>query len=229
MAGTKAIPVHVGLIVDGNRRWAKARGLPTSMGHRRGFEAIKKVCDGLLDRGVKYVSAFIFSTENWQRSRKEVDYLMDLAYERLTRDLEEFNQKGIRLKILGRRDKVPKKLLGALDEAVDCTKGNTQGTLALCFNYGGQQEIVDAANKLIKAGKKLISKDDISRSLYEPDIPPIDIMVRTSGEHRISNFMLWRIAYSELMFIDKHFPAMTAKDADVILKEFATRQRRFGK
>ena len=229
MAEAKIVPVHVGLIVDGNRRWAKSRGLPTVAGHRKGFEAIKKVCDGLLERGVKYVSAFIFSTENWQRSQEEVNYLMDLAYERLTKDLDEFNEKNIRLKILGRRDKISKKLLDALDKAVDTTKDNTKGTLALCFNYGGQQEIVDAANKLIKSGKKHISEEDISQSLYEPDVPPIDIMVRTSGEHRISNFMLWRLAYSELMFVKKHFPAMTKKDADDIIDEFASRQRRYGR
>lgn len=223
------LPTHIGLIVDGNRRWAKSRGLPTLSGHRKGFTAIKNVADELIEQGVKYVSAYIFSTENWQRGEKEVSYLMDLAYERITEDIDELNTKGIRLRILGRREKVSRRLLGAIDQAVELTKNNSKGTLALCFNYGGQQEIVDAVNQLIKLGKKSIDVEDINQHLYAPGIPPLDMMVRTSGERRISNFMLWRVPYSELMFIDKHFPAMTKADAHAILKEYASRQRRFGK
>lgn len=222
-------PRHVGLIVDGNRRWARQRGLPTLEGHRRGFEAIKTVSDELINHGVEFVSAYIFSTENWNRSREEVSYLMDLAYERVTKDLDELNEKNIRLKVLGRRDKVPAKLLKAIDRAVKLTSGNTKGTLALCFNYGGQQEIVDAINKLIETKPTRVTLEDIEHNLYEPEIPAVDILVRTSGEQRISNFMLWRASYSELMFIDKQFPAMKKSDAQVVLKEYAQRQRRFGR
>lgn len=198
-------------------------------GHKKGFEAIKEVADELIEGGVEFVSAYIFSTENWNRAKYEVDYLMDLAYERVTKDLDELNAKRIRLRVLGRRDKVPKKLLEAIDKAVETTRNNTKGTLSLCFNYGGQQEIVDAANKLLKSGKKTITQNDVEQSLYEPDIPQVDIMVRTSGEQRISNFMLWRMAYAELMFIAKHFPAMTKADARKIIAEYGRRQRRFGR
>jgi len=152
-----------------------------------------------------------------------------LAYERVTKDLDDMNSKNIRLKVLGRRDKVPQKLLKAIDKAVETTKNNNKGTLALCFNYGGQQEVVDAVNQLIKSGKRSVSQKDIEDSLYEPEVPPMDIMVRTSGEQRISNFMLWRIAYSELLFIKKHFPAMGKPDAQAIIEEYANRQRRFGR
>jgi undecaprenyl diphosphate synthase len=223
------LPVHVGLIVDGNRRWARDRGLPSLVGHRRGFEAIKKVADELFERGVKYVSAYIFSVENWNRDKAEVSYLMDLAYERVTKDIDELNEKNIRLGWLGRRERVPAKVMAALDRALELTKANTKGTLALCFNYGGQQEIVDAVNRLMKAGKKSVTEEDVSENLYTPELPPVDIMVRTSGEQRLSNFMLWRMPYGELMFIKKHFPAMTKRDARAILTEYASRQRRFGK
>lgn len=222
------LPKHIGLIVDGNRRWARNRGLRTLEGHRRGFEAIKQISEELIENGVQFVSAYIFSTENWNRSEEEVNYLMDLALERVTNDLDELNDKNIRLRVLGRRDKVSKKLLNAIDRAVEITKDNTKGTLALCFNYGGRQEIVDAVNALIAHGKTEVNEDDITQNLYASDIPPIDMMVRTSGEQRISNFMLWRISYSELMFIDKHFPAMKRQDAKVIIDEYARRQRRFG-
>lgn len=197
-------------------------------GHRRGFEAIKAVAEEFIDNGVQYVSAYIFSTENWNRSEKEISYLMDLAYERVTKDLDEINEKNIRLRVLGRREKVSDKLLKAIDTAVETTKNNTKGTLALCFNYGGHQEIVDAVNVLLAEGKQQIDEDDIARHLYAPDIPPIDMMVRTSGEQRISNFMLWRINYSEILFIKKHFPAMKREDAHKILEEYARRHRRFG-
>lgn len=223
------IPAHVGLIVDGNRRWARTRGLPTLEGHRRGFEAIKTVADELFNNGVSYVSAFIFSTENWNRDKEEVNYLMELAYERVTKDLEELHEKNIRLRILGRRERVSKKLLKAIDTAVEKTNNNTKGTLALCFNYGGQQEITDAVNKLIQSGTKSVIEADIAAHLYAPDIPPIDILVRTSGEQRISNFMLWRLVYSELYFIKKHFPSLTRKDARAIIEEFGKRERRYGR
>jgi len=215
--------------VDGNRRWAKARGLPTLEGHRRGYGNINKIADALFSLGVSYVTAYIFSTENWNRDKNEVSYLMDLAYERITKDLKILDEKNIRLCVLGRRDRVSKKLLKVIDNAVDQTKDNDGGTLSFCFNYGGQQEIVDAVNNLDPAKIGLITTTDIDNHLYAPDIPPIDILVRTSGEFRISNFMLWRISYSELMFMSKHFPALNKKDAQIIVQEYASRQRRFGK
>jgi undecaprenyl diphosphate synthase len=227
---SKVVPSHIGIIMDGNRRWAKDRGLSALEGHRKGYEVLKTISEAALDRGVKYITAFAFSTENWNRTKEEVGYLMDLAYKMVSRDLKEMHQKNIRIVWLGSEERISKKLIKALKKAVETTKNNTKGTLALCFNYGGKEEIVQAMKNLMNDGVKAddITEEKISKYLYTPDVPPIDIMVRTSGEQRISNFMLWRVAYSELMFVDKHWPDFDEQDLDNVIKEFGRRQRRFG-
>lgn len=225
-----ALPTHVGLILDGNRRWAKDKGLPTLEGHRAGYGNLKDIVKHAVNQGVQYVSAYIFSAENWNRSREEVSYLLDLALWVATREVREVHKEGIRVRFLGRRTGLSDKLLKAIEKAEELTEGNTRGTLALCFNYGGQQEIVDAAQKLVTTAKKAedITFESFTSALYVPDIPAMDLLIRTSGEQRLSNFMLWRAAYAELYFVTKHWPAFTVKDFDAALAEFAARQRRFG-
>lgn len=227
---TGIIPVHLGLILDGNRRWAREQGKPTYEGHKAGYESLKVIGKAAIKRGVKYVSAYVFSTENWKRSAEEVDYLMKLLLWVAKNEVSELHKENIRVRFLGEKDRLSKDILNAIAKAEEKTKDNTAGTLALCLNYGGQQEIVHAVNELIKESdeKKSITKADIEQHLYAPDIPPVDLLIRTSGEQRISNFMLWRAAYSELLFVDKHWPAFSEHDLDDALAEFASRQRRFG-
>lgn len=224
---TTIIPTHVGLILDGNRRWARGKGLPTLEGHRIGYNNLKDISKLAADRGIKYLSAFIFSTENWNRSKEEVKYLMNLAYTLLTRDVKELNKENIRVLWLGSRDRVSDKLQRAINKAVESTKDNTRGTLCLCFNYGGQQEIIDAAKQLAENDTE-ITLQNFQSALYGPEVPDIDLLIRTSGESRTSGYMLWRAAYAELYFTDKYWPDFKETDLDMALKEYANRQRRFG-
>ena len=224
------IPRHIGYIVDGNRRWAKQYGLPAYEGHLAGYNVIKDIAIATFDSGVEYMSAYVFSTENWKRSQDEVSKLMKLVLRLLTTDLPEFEKRNIRLQIIGSREGVDVKILEAIDKAEAQTAGNTGGTLCLCFNYGGHLELVDAYKKIARSG---VDPDDVTAetvadNLYAPEIPAIDLIVRTSGEQRLSNFMLWRSAYSELVFVDKNWPDMTAEDVAAILLEYSGRKRRFG-
>ncbi|HMI09866.1 MAG TPA: polyprenyl diphosphate synthase [Candidatus Saccharimonadales bacterium] len=225
-----AFPKHVGYIVDGNRRWAKTHGIPTYEGHLAGYNAIQEVAKASFDAGIEYVSAYIFSTENWKRSQDEVSKLMGLVLKLLTSDLHIFEENNIKLKIMGSRERVSDKILKAIDEAEARTANNTKGTLVICFNYGGQQEIADACKKIVQSGVALdgITPELISENLYVPEVPPVDMIVRTSGEQRLSNFMLWRAAYSEFMSLEKLWPDMTKEDVTAILKEYARRDRRIG-
>ena len=224
------IPRHIGYIVDGNRRWAKQHGLPAYEGHLAGYNAIQEVARATKAAGVEFMSAYIFSTENWKRSEDEVNKLMGLVLRLVTSDLHFFDEENVKLVIAGTRDGLSDRVLRAIDEAEQRTAGNTAGTLMLCFNYGGQQELIDAYKKLVQSGvsAKEITAEKIAENLYTPEVPPCDLIVRTSGEQRLSNFQLWRSAYSELMFLDKHWPDMTKDDVGAILKEYAQRQRRFG-
>lgn len=224
------VPKHVGYIVDGNRRWAKKHGIPTYEGHLAGYNTLKDVAVATLEQGVEYMSAYVFSTENWKRSSDEVRKLMSLVLKLVTSDLPEFQKRNIRLQILGSRENVDEKIIKAIDKAEAETAGNTGGILALCFNYGGQLEITEAVKKIVQAGVKAqdISEELIAQNLYAPEVPPLDVVVRTSGEQRLSNFMLWRSAYSEFIFLKKNWPDMTKDDVASIMKEYAKRQRRFG-
>jgi undecaprenyl diphosphate synthase len=230
MADTQ-IPRHLGLILDGNRRWAKNRGLPTLEGHQQGAEALKTVALAAFDRGIEYVSAYAFSTENWQRTEEEVGYLMKLFMKAVELHLDTFHEAGIRIVILGRRDGLSSSVLKAFDRTEEKTKDNTRGTLALCVNYGGQEELVDAVKKLVASGVSPdeISRDKIQDSLYHPEVPGIDFLVRTSGENRTSGFMLYRSDYAELYFTDILWPDFDETELDKALNEYATRKRRFGK
>lgn len=225
-----AVPRHIGFILDGNRRWAREKGLPTLEGHRKGYENLKTVARAAFDRGVEYVSAYIFSTENWSRTKEEVDYLMNLAMTIATKDAKKLIKENIKIVVLGIEEKVPPKLVKAWRETEEASKNNTGGTLALCFNYGGHQEIADAVKSLIASGidADKVTPEVVAKNLYHPEIPPVDFMVRTSGEQRISNFMLWRMAYAEMYFANVHWPAFDVPQLDEALAEFACRSRRFG-
>ena len=232
---TKIVPIHLGFIVDGNRRWAKEHGLPSSEGHRRGYEVLKKIAYVCKDRGIKYMSAYIFSSENWGRSADEVGYLMKLFLFAFRHDMRKFIDDGFRIVFLGRRDRVSQEILDIMDEAETESAGNSDATLAIHFNYGGHAEIIDAARHLaadVQSGRADLAEmtdDKFRQYLYHPEVPDMDMMVRTSGEQRVSGFALWRIAYSELMFLDKKWPDMTEADIDTIIAEYLHRNRRFGK
>ncbi|MFZ1258530.1 MAG: polyprenyl diphosphate synthase [Candidatus Saccharimonas sp.] len=224
------LPTHIGFIVDGNRRWAKQRGLAPWEGHYAGEKALEEVVLATVNAGVPYVSAYVFSTENWKRSKDEVSKLMALLVRLLKTKISVFQREGIRLVILGSRDQLSKTVCAAIDKATAATADNTRATLVLCLNYGGQQEIADACKKIVEAGTvpEQITPELIAANLYEPDIPACDLIVRTSGEQRLSNFMVWRSAYSELYFTDKLWPDMTKTDIEDILNEYSKRVRRFG-
>lgn len=223
-------PAHIGFILDGNRRWAKANNKSTFSAHRMGYEKIKEIALGAFDRGVKFISVYALSTENWNRSEKEVNYLMDLAFSLATSEVDELNKKNIRVIFLGCQDRLSTKMIKAIERAEELTKSNTYGTVAICFNYGGQLEIVDAVKKILSSNPhpSEVTVDLINKNLYAPEVPPVDLVVRTSGEQRLSNFMLWRIAYSELIFVQKYWPDFNQEDLDEILNIYAGRERRFG-
>ena len=224
------IPQHVGYIIDGNRRWAKKHGLPTYEGHLAGYNTLKDIAVATIESGTKYMSAYVFSTENWQRSADEVKKLMGLVLRLLSSDVPMFNQYNIRLKVVGSREGISPKIVKAIEKAELATADNTAGEFLLCFNYGGQLEITEAVKKIVQSGVSAdeITTELISQNIYAPEVPPIDLIVRTSGEQRLSNFMLWRSAYSELLFLDKPWPDMTKDDVTAIMKEYTRRQRRFG-
>jgi len=226
-----SIPKHIGFILDGNRRWAVENGLPKLIGHKKGYENLKTIADECFKRGVEVVSAYIFSTENWNRELEEVNYLMDLALKIFTKDLKELMDKGIKIVVSGRQDRLDQKILKAIDETVEKTANNKKGTINICFNYGGQSEIADAVKKIVQADltTEQITPEAIRNNLYHPELPVVDYIVRTSGEKRLSNFLLWDSAYAELEFIDVHWPAFSPEDLDMVLAEYSDRKRRFGK
>ena len=225
------IPLHLGLILDGNRRWAKEHDLPTLEGHRQGAEAFKTVALAAFDRGVQYVSAFAFSTENWQRTEEEVGYLMRLFVKAVEKHLSTFHKANIRIVILGRMSELPDDVRKALEKTEMKTKDNTRGTLAICVNYGGREELADAVKKIVASGISAaeINRDTIQASLYHPEIPGIDLLIRTSGERRTSGFMLYRSEYVELYFTETMWPDFDEKELDKALEDYAHRKRRFGK
>lgn len=227
---TKQLPRHIGYIVDGNRRWARKHGLPTYEGHLAGYNTLKDVLLETLHQGVRYASAYVFSTENWKRSEEEVGHLMGLFLRVLEADVPVFIENNVRLRVIGSRQGLSLALRKVIDAAEDKTRDMTGGDLLLCLNYGGQLEITDAVKKIVQSGVDVeaVTPELISQYLYAPDVPPCDMIVRTSGEQRLSNFMLWRSAYSELMFIDKMWPDMHKEDVETIIESYKNRQRRLG-
>lgn len=231
MDKTNSVPNHIGIIMDGNRRWAKEQGLPTMKGHLQGQQTLRTIAQHAFKNGVKYLTVYAFSTENWRRTEEEVGYLMNQVARSLKKYLHEFVEAGIKIEFLGVRDDLPKTVLHAIEQAEAATSVNSQATLGICFNYGGQQEIVDATKAIIAEGLKPndITADVFAQYLYAPDIPPIDLLIRTGGEQRLSNFMLWRLEYSELVFTPTYWPDFDGSELDEILAKYSERQRRFGK
>jgi undecaprenyl diphosphate synthase len=225
------MPAHVAVVMDGNGRWARQRGLPRVEGHAAGEEALLDAVEGALDAGLGWLTLFAFSTENWRRPADEVRYLMGFNESLLLRRRDELHDRGVRIRFLGRRDwRVPRRLLRRMDEALTLTAGNRGLTLTVAFNYGGRAEIVDAVRALVAEGRPAEKIDEraIRSRLYAPDMPDPDLVIRTSGEYRISNFLIWELAYSELVFTDVLWPDFRRRHLFAALREFQRRERRFG-
>ncbi len=220
----------MGLILDGNRRWAREKGVSHMKGHYKGKEVASQAGDWFFARGVKFLSLFVFSVENWNRASEEVDYLMTLLREMLKEKMKKASRDNFRFVVSGREEDLPRDIVEKCRELEKKTRDKTGGTINLCLNYGGQIEIVDAVRKIIAEGteKEKINEDLLAEYLYHSDLPPLDMVVRTSGEQRISGFQLWRSAYAEFLFLDKYWPDFSREDVDHIIAEFSRRQRRFG-
>ncbi len=224
-------PVHLGLILDGNRRWARERGLPALEGHRRGYDRLHAVARAAADKGVRYISAYVFSTENWSRTQEEVDFLMDLLLWVVKHEVDKFVKEGLRIVFLGSKERLSAKVLQAILAAETKTRDGARAVVALCFNYGGEMELAEAAAGLVRDGVPAVevTPRKLAEYLYHPEIPPVDLIIRTSGEQRLSGFMLWRASYAELYFTEVLWPAFGVADLDAALAEYGRRKRRFGK
>ena len=221
------IPCHVGIIMDGNGRWAKERGLNRSKGHEAGYKTLKTTAKYILDSGVKVLSVFAFSTENFNRPKEEVDFLMNVFIKGFKKDSAFFNKENIKVVFSGRKEPLKKDVIEAMEYLSESTKNNTKGILNICLNYGGRSEIVDAVNHIIKDNLKEVDEEVINNYLYNK-LPDIDLIIRTSGEVRISNCMLWQLSYAELYFPKCYFPDFNQEEFDKALLEYTKRDRRFG-
>lgn len=225
------IPTHVACVMDGNGRWANQRGLPRTEGHAAGEIALVDAVDGALALGVTWLTMYAFSTENWRRPADEVRYLMGFNESLLMRRRDELNEKGVRIRFSGRRDwRVPRRVLKQMDESAELTKKNRRLTLTMAFNYGGRAEIIDAVKAMVAEGvaEKNVTEKALRKHLYHPDMPDPDLVVRTSGEHRISNYLLWEMAYSELVFPEVLWPDFRREHLYEAVLEFQRRERRYG-
>jgi undecaprenyl diphosphate synthase len=226
------IPRHVACVMDGNGRWATKQGLPRTEGHRAGEDALFDAICGALDLGIGYFTVYAFSTENWRRPHDEVRFLLNvIADDLLTRRRDELHQMGVKIRFIGRRDwRVPRWIARRMDEATALTQRNQALTLIVAFNYGGRAEIVDAVKAIVASGvaPNKIDERTIHRHLYAPDVPDPDLVIRTSGEFRVSNFLLWELAYSELVFTDVLWPDFRREHLIEAVREFQARDRRYG-
>lgn len=214
--------------MDGNGRWAKKRLLPRNLGHREGVKAIDRVADDVFGRGIKYLSLFAFSTENWNRPEDEVDGLLDLFKKYIRKNLPKLEKRGIALRISGDTSVFDDSIKSLIDEAYARTSGLETGTLNICFNYGGRADIIQAVNRFVDRGERA-TLETFSSELWTSDLPDPDIVIRTGGEHRISNFLLYQMAYAEVYFIDTLWPDFTAEELDGILADFERTDRRYGR
>lgn len=234
VATLRSPPRHVAIIMDGNGRWAKARGLPRALGHKEGVEALRRAVEASRELGLTHLSVYAFSTENWNRPQSEIDALFDLLRVFVRRDLARLHKDGVRVRIVGSREGLSEDILGLIDEAVETTRANTRLTLNIAFNYGGRSEIVAAVKEIaraVQAGRVQPDQIDeamVSRMLWTSDSPEPDLVIRTSGELRLSNFLLWSGAYAELMFMDVLWPDFTKESLEKAIDAFRRRDRRFG-
>lgn len=228
------LPRHIAIIMDGNGRWATARGLPRVEGHRRGAEATQKIIETARDMGIAYVTLFAFSSENWNRPAGEVNALMELLRYYLKKETSEMHKSGVRLRVIGEREKLPADITTLIEQAEDITKDNAAITVVIALSYGGRQDITTAAKNLARrvlTGEITVEQIDeaaLNNTLSTHGIPDPDLMIRTSGENRISNFLLWQLAYAELYFCDVHWPDFTADHLRTAIEDYTGRQRRFG-
>jgi undecaprenyl diphosphate synthase len=226
------VPYHLGIIMDGNRRWAREKGLPLLEGHRKGFEKFKEAARWCKKKGVKILTVFAFSAENWSRSKQEVSYLIGLLKLALSKkEVENLNKDGARLQIIGQKERFSKDIQKLMAEAEEKTKNNKEVIFNLALSYGGRAEILEAVKNIVR---KKVSPDKINEKLFSQNLwtkgmPDPDLIIRTSGEERLSGFLIWQAAYSELYFHEKYWPEFSEKDLDQVFAEFSRRQRRFGK
>lgn len=214
--------------MDGNRRWAKEKNLPSALGHKKGVDALKATMRACDDFGVKYLTVYAFSTENWNRKPEEVNFLMELLGQTLKNELQEMHENNVVIKFIGDTSKLSDKLQVILKNAVETTKNNNGVNLQIAFNYGSRSEIVNAIQKIIDSGEKEVTEDLVSASLYTAEIPDPDLLIRTGGEMRVSNYLLWQIAYSEIIVIPEFWPDFNKEKLAECIKEFNNRQRRYG-
>ncbi len=232
--GGRASPHHVAIIMDGNGRWAKERGLPRAMGHRQGVEAVRRTVKAAIELEIPFITIYSFSSENWSRPLDEIDDLMGLMKRFIRRDLAELHQEGVRIRVIGERDRVDQELLALIDEAVELTRDNSTLTLVIAFNYGSRGEIAKAARRLaedVAAGRlnpQEITVQALGAALDTQGIPDPDLLIRTSGEMRLSNFLLWQTAYTEFVFLDTYWPDFDRTVLQNAIDVFRARERRFG-
>lgn len=230
---TLIMPKHVAMILDGNRRWAKEKGLPSLKGHQKGFETIKDLAPYIINRGVEVLSVYVFSEQNFNRSEEEINYLMDIFVNMFKKECNKFHDENIKIVFSGRKNNLRKDVIEAMNEVIERTKDNTKGIFNICLGYSGQQEICDMTKKLCefyKDGKiqlDEITPELVQRNLYQ-DLPPVDFMIRTSGEYRLSNFMMYQCSYAEFYFPDVYFPDFGREEFEKAIIDFNKRARRFG-
>ena len=231
MASNNAVPRHIAIVMDGNRRWARDRHLPVIAGHRQGVETIRRTVRAARDRGVEYVTLYSFSTENWKRDPDEVRGLMRLLEETIRRETPTLVKDGVRLRIIGRLHELSAGARRAMDESARATDAGKNGTMTIAFNYGGRAEIVDAVKRLVADGvpAEKIDEQAIATRLYAPEHPDPDLLIRTGGELRVSNFLLWEVAYAEMWATDVLWPDFAIEHLDAALTSYAGRERRFGR
>ena len=224
------VAASVAIILDGNGRWAKRRGLPVAAGHRAGARAVRRIVEAAIDVGVHDLSVFAFSTENWSRPQDEVEALMEIFAETIERELPDLAEQGVRVRFIGRRDRAPEALRHRMAAMEDRTELNTRLNLWVAFDYGGRAELVEAARRIVESGVEAAEIDEnvFAANLFAPELPDPDLLIRTSGELRVSNFLLWQLAYSELVFVDKLWPDFDERDLRSALADYASRRRRFG-
>ncbi|MEM7287318.1 MAG: polyprenyl diphosphate synthase [Actinomycetota bacterium] len=226
-----AIPRHLAVVMDGNGRWAQERGLKRTEGHIRGEDALFECIEGALELGIEWVTVYAFSTENWRRPKEEVKFIVNFNRDTLRKRRDELHERNVRIRSMGRRNwRMPKGLLRVIDDSVELTRDNTRMTFTIAFNYGGRAEIVDAVRDLVRSGVKADRIDEkmISQHMYDPEMPDPDLVIRTSGESRISNFLVWQVAYSEFLFLDSLWPDFTRESVYDAVREFQARTRRYG-
>jgi undecaprenyl diphosphate synthase len=222
---------HIAIIMDGNRRWAKEKNLPSAMGHKKGVDTLKNILRACNDFSIKYLTVYAFSTENWNRKKEEVEFLMNLVAVTLTNELAEMHKENVQIHFIGDLTKLSDKLQKILANAVETTKNNTGVVLQIALNYGSRDEIVHAVQKIVESGVKSDEIDEqlISENLYTAGVPDPDILIRTGGEQRISNYLLWQIAYSEIIIRSEFWPDFDKNSLKDSILEFGKRQRRYGK